>query len=330
MPFFTFSKIPLSQAAIIEMLKEKRVKAWTPLTDYKVGTVVEVQLNENLYFYATGVNIENDKHHRLSMHSEQNALVCMLTLLGGDTKFSKLWVMAASSDAVPDPGQKPGKSCGHCRQIMLSLAKPGAKIYAVTLDGRFYEDSFEKQFLPDAFSEKDLHLLSENSVFRGDIIASPKLQAWKIVTESKDLTADEINKYLQVLSPHIISKKFQTSPIIACIVKCNNSRYAVGVLAQDIAFLTTDAVFAVIGNAITQFGGENLWFDEIHLASNTLRSSQLSFAEIEMLSQHYVHSQTKVCFHTSNQHAWYTFEKCMDASYRSVSQFCNCNRSERS
>lgn len=159
MPHFYRVTKPLTKDEIFNKLKELRDYSVTPFSDYHVAAIVEVKINDNLYFYTSGVNIEIDEHNRLSMHGEQTAVANALTLLGGDTKFSKLWIMAAPADAAPDEKQKAGKSCGHCRQILMSLAAPNAEIYVVTLDGRFSEpDSFEKQFLPDGFSERDLDL----------------------------------------------------------------------------------------------------------------------------------------------------------------------------
>jgi len=320
MSLFTLSVTPLPQATIFEMLKQARQNAHAPLSHYQVAAVVEVQRSDNLYFYISGVNIENDEHNRLSMHSEQNALVNALTLLGGDAQFSNLWVMAAAADAMPDATQKAAKSCGHCRQIMLSLAKPNARIYAVTLADQFSSNSFEQQFLPEAFSEKDLNLVAENSASNSSRADSSQLPVWKILHESGGLSIDTIRQYLQTLSPHIVSKEFQTSPITACIAKCNNGRYAMGVLVQDIAFLTTDAVFAVIGNAITQFCSKDLRFEEMHFASNTVHPAQLTFAEIETLSHRYVHRDTIVHFYTSQEHASYTFKECLQARHAIVGQ----------
>ncbi|GEM_PF-2736267 len=322
MPLFIRSVNPLSQTEIFNMLKVLRGHALTPYSDYHVAAIAEIKLSDNEYFYTSGVNIENDEHNRLSIHSEQNAVASAVTLLGEDTKFSKVWIMAAPANATPNEKQESGKSCGHCRQIMMSLAEKGAEIFVVTLDGRFApSDSFEKKFLPDGFSERDLNLSSSNYSSNSSAIYlnSSKFKAWEIISETQYLKKDEIAKYLQALSPHIISKKFQTSTITACILKCNNGRYAAGVLVQDIAFLTTDAIFVAIGNAVTQFGSKNLRFDEIHLASNVLHPEQLTFTEIEALSRRYAHKQTVVNFYTQdNQYASYDFMECKHARNKIV------------
>jgi cytidine deaminase len=328
MPLFLHSTHPISQSEIFNTLKELRNHAVAPYSDYHVAAIAEIKINKNSYFYTSGVNIENDEHNRLSMHSEQTAIANAITLLGGDTKFSKIWIMAAPANSTQEEKQKAAKSCGHCRQIMMSLAARGAEIYVVTLDGRFAPpDNFEKQFLPDGFSEQDLNLPPANSNSRTTFFNSFKLQAWEIINRSTNLTHAEIEKYLKILSPHIISNKFQTSPITACIVKCNNARYAAGVLMQDIAFLSTDAIFAAIGNAITQFSNKHLRFEEIHLASNQLHPAQLTLTEIEALSR-YAHEQTVVHFHIiGKQHASYTLIQCKQARNEAVDQLLKDNGS---
>ena len=322
MPLFTRRATPLSQEEIFNHLKEARSHAVAPYSNYQVASIVEIKLQDNIFFYTSGVNIELGAHNRLSIHSEQNAIASALTLLGGDTKFSRIWIMAAPANACPEDKHSAGKSCGHCRQIMVSLAKPGAEIYAVTLDGHFsIADTFENHFLPDCFSERDLNLPSFNhsasathSLGQGStIFNSPKWQGWNIINERGELTIDDIMKYFKLLSPHMINPQFQTSPITACILKCNNGRYAAGVLIQDLAFLTTDAIFSALGNAVTQFGNTNLSFYEIHLASDSLDPLQISSAEIELLSSQYVFSHTKVNFYASNRHASYMFMECKDA-----------------
>jgi cytidine deaminase len=336
MPLLIRSSKPLSQSEIFENLKKLRAHSVTPLSHYNVSALVEIKLGENDYGYVGGVNIEHGQHNRLSPHSEQSAIMNAISLFGGNTKFSKIWIMAAPEDALPDPTQKAGKSCGHCRQLMISLAKPRAEIYTVTLDGRFLSppDTFEKNFLPDPFSERDLefpsadadsHSLADPSFFN-----SPKLQAWKIIHESNELTPDQIAKYLRLLSPHIINKKFQTSPITACIAQCHDGDrdyYAIGVLVQDIAFLTTDTIFSVICNATVQASNQkNLRFNQIHLASSTLDPAQLTFTEIETLAHRYAHNKTLVHFYTPDgQHASYTFKECKHASEVKVDKMLKDN-----
>ena len=153
MPLFIRSQKPLSQHEIFTNLKELRSHARAPYSNYLVASIVEIKISDNSFFYVSGVNVENDEHNRLSIHSEQNAISNAVTLLGKNTKFTKIWVMAAAGDAVPEEKQKAAKPCGHCRQIMVSLAQRGAEIYVVSLNGESSSpDSFEKQFLPGTFN----------------------------------------------------------------------------------------------------------------------------------------------------------------------------------
>lgn len=314
MPAFVRSLVPLIQDEIFKTLSEIRRHSWSPSTNFQVATLVEVK-KDNFFYYIAGVNIENEEHHRLSMHSEQDALANAMTLLGGDTKFSQMWIMAAPGNATPDQELKVGKACGHCRQIMINFAEPNAKIFMVGLDGTLGEpDSFENNFLPDAFSEKSLNLAPMNKSGFPQFFNTTKLKPWDILNESS-LDIIQTRSYLQVLTPHIITHNLQTSPITACIIKCNNGRYVAGVLKQDIAFLTTDAIYAAIGMAITQFGNndKDLRFDEIHCFSTATHATQLSFSEIETLSHHYAHNETRVHFYTiDNQFAEYSFLECIN------------------
>ncbi|HSW71509.1 MAG TPA: hypothetical protein VLH77_05970 [Gammaproteobacteria bacterium] len=320
MPLFTRCATPLSQKDIFNYLKALRSHAFAPYSRHLAASLVEIKLQENIFYYTSGVNAEFEPN-RLSLHSEQNALASALTFAGGNSKFSRIWIMAAPTDTFPEEKHSVSTSCGHCRQLMVSLANPEAEIYLVSLDGRFSKpDTFEAGFLPNPFSERDLNL----PVFKPDpsfrarlkksttIFNTPTLQAWDILN-NKNLSKEEIAKYFKVLTPHIINKEFQTSPITACILKCNNGRYAAGVLVQDISFLTTDAIFAALGNAITRFGAPNLSLDEIHLASNSLHPAQLSFTEIEILSKHFVNNLTPVHFYTDSQYASFTFRDCKRA-----------------
>lgn len=313
---------PLSQPDIYKLLKKLRLHAASKYSNYSVASIAEIKKSNDLYFYSSGVNVENDEHNRLTIHAEQNAIATAVTLLGSTTTFSNLWIMAAPVNATPnDTSNIAGKSCGHCRQILVSLAERDAEIYTVTLDGRFGSpDSFERNFLPDCFSENNLNLSSEG-LSKNSMDESSKIAAWDIVQDAKKLNIDEIANYLKLLSPHIISDAFKTSSITACILKCNKGGYAAGALVQDIAFLTTDAIFSALGNAVTQFGQENLRFDEIHLLSSSLEPNQLSLAEIETLSFRYTHRNTQVYFHTQDgQYSCFTLLECMNARTHKVEQ----------
>ncbi|MCD6039740.1 MAG: cdd [Gammaproteobacteria bacterium] len=341
MPLLIRSPKPLSQAEIFENLKTLRAQSVTPLSHYNVSALVEIELGENEYAYVGGVNIEHGQHNRLSPHSEQSAIINAISLFGGDTKFSKIWIMAAPEDALPDPTQKAGKSCGHCRQIMISLSKPGAEIYTVTLDGRFLSppDTFENRFLPDPFSERDLaspspeadSLSSPSLPANPGFFNSPKLKAaWEILQEPNQLPPEQIAKYLRRLSPHIVSEEFKTSTLTACIAECQDSDrtyYALGVLGQDVAFLTTDAIFSLICNATVQSRNKGkLRFNQIHLASSTLDAAQLTFTEIETLAHRYAHNKTLVHFYTPDgQHASYTFSECKRARNAAIDKMLDSN-----
>lgn len=362
MTLFIYTDKPLSHDEIVNQLRKLRDHSDASFSHYHVAALVEFKLGENSYAYSSGVNVENIGHNRLSLHAEQNAVVSGLTMLGGDTKFSKLWVMAAHVNDTPNESQIAGKACGHCRQILMSLAAEGAEVRSVTLDGRMGpSDTFDK-LLPDGFCEQQFklppvvpvtdvsisstekkleteYLLENSKTFTKGIMwrflqeskdapipdtsnsDQAKIKNWNLLNHSGDLTQDDMAAYLRTLTAHIINKEFQTSPITACILKCNNGRYAAGVLAQDIAFLTTDTILAAIGNAVTQFGAKNLYFDEIHLQSNSLDPAQLTLTEIEALAYNFSRKDTRVHFHTNTgKHATYGLHECQAARNKLIEQ----------
>lgn len=89
------STTPLSQSDIIRQLQNLREHSLIDSSHYAVSAIIEIKLDDNTYAYVSGVNIENHEHNRLSMHAEQNALATAQTLLGGNIRFSKVWVMGA-------------------------------------------------------------------------------------------------------------------------------------------------------------------------------------------------------------------------------------------
>jgi hypothetical protein len=208
-----------------------------------------------------------------------------------------------------------GKSCGHCRQIMMSLAEAHAIIQTVTLSGEFLPaDNFESGFLPDAFSEREVFE-------QGRLSISNKISSLHVPYDLLKLPVKHdphdgaLQKILLALSPHIISKKFVTSPVTACILKCRDKGFAAGVLMQDIAFLSTDAIFAAIGNAITRFGHPNLHIDEMHLASLRLEPAVFSYAEIELLSRYVRNTSTTVYLYSRDgEKSNYSFMACKNAA----------------
>lgn len=308
-PLFIHSHEPLTSANIVQQLHLLRAHASAPLSDYHVAAIAEVDWPEEGFFYTFGVNVEIAHHNRLGIHGEQNAIVSALTTFGSKTKFTKVWIMAAPANASSDAPPKPGKSCGHCRQIMVSLAAPNAEIYAVALNGQFLApDSFENGFLPDAFSEHDVP--TEIIANQRSRMTKQKLAILERVNAIQPFTENEIVMWLKSLTPHIISPNFQTSPITACILQCNYQGYAAGVLVQDVAFLTTDAVFAAIGNAITRFGNSDLEFTAIYLTSANTSPAQFSATEIQVLNS-YINDTTAVSIYTPNgESASYRFSEC--------------------
>jgi hypothetical protein len=126
---------------------------------------------------------------------------------------------------------------------------------------------------------------------------------------------DALQKILFALSPHIVSERFMTSPVTACILKCRDKGFAAGVLMQDIAFLSTDAIFSALGNAITRFGHLNLHIDEIYLAATGLEPTVFSYAEIELLNRYVASADTPVYLYSRDgEKSNYSFMECKNAA----------------
>lgn len=89
-----------------------------------------------------------------------------------------------------------------------------------------------------------------------------------------------------MIKPHIIDRNFLTSTIETCLLKTENNNvfyYFTGSLVQDIAFMTTDTIFAALAQAITEMGDQRLEIKEEHLFSSLLDPSQLSGVELQHL-----------------------------------------------
>lgn len=314
MPLFTETTKPMSDAEIIARLRELRSRSWAPYSQYHVAAIAEIELSGNKYLYTGGVNDECDEDNNLSVHGEQSAVINALSLLGGDIKFSKIWIMAAPANATPEEAESAAKPCGHCRQILLDLAKPEAKIYVVTLSGKISSpDTFENGFLPDPFGEKDLGIIASANNQRLNLlnIFKPKLKIWELL-QKYHLPIEVIDAYLQLMVPHIVSEKFKTSPVTAAIFECHDRGYAVGGLVQNVAFLPTSAIAAAIANAIVLYGGEDLLIEKIHLKSSKLDPDQLTMTEMEMLRR-FSGEETRLYFHAQSEIRSYPLKTCMRA-----------------
>lgn len=217
--------------------------------------------------------------------------------------------------------------CGHCRQLLISCAANDAEIHPVTVNGKIGSPLKLNDLLPHAFSERDLEISGDKTKNQETSARSnnspalfniPKIPITTMLTESSNLDSSEILKYLRCISPHIIDEKFKTSSIRTCIIKLDNPTcYIPGTLVQDIAFLTTDAIFTAMGHAITRFGADKLNIAEIYFYGDSLQPSQLCGSEIQHLGR-FVKRDIPVHFYaTTGERKSYTFSECLQAKLSS-------------
>lgn len=298
-PIMTVVKSPLSEIEIVEQLRELRKHSLVESSHFAVASIFEIILTNGSYAYVSGVNIENHEHNRMSSHSEQNAMATAQTLLGGNVKFSKAWVMGAPDQIHQDSthflAHNHVSPCGHCRQILLSLSEDNAVIYSVTVNGNIAKPDTLTHLLPSAFSERDLgesasQAVSSNIVSLNTSVmySSRQYEAPRLLQYvGEKLSDDKIFHFLQCTKPHVINESHKTSPIDVCILQVSAEGqiyYIPGALVQDAAFLTTDAIFAAIGMATTKFG-KNMKVEEIYLYTRSLELSQFSATELEHLTR---------------------------------------------
>ena len=272
---------PITAAQVIAHLRALRQHSVVESSQFAVSALLELELNNGQFTYVGGVNVENAEHNRLSLHAEQNALSTAQTLFGGNVTITKIWTMGGPSDVRAGSSHPladyPVMSCGHCRQLLLSVAAKEAKICAVTINGKISPVDLLQMLLPKAFSEQDLALE------KAEAPALKKWQGWQLLKQQQTLSNADIFVYLSCLSPHLINPQFQTSALTSCLLKLKGKKgYIPGVLVQDVAFLTTDAIFSAVGLAITQYSARELIIEALYLYSSStarivLTGSELAF-----------------------------------------------------
>ena len=327
----TLSDKRLTVEKITGHLAQLRHHAHAQSSHFAVSAIVEVWLEQHqLFAYVSGVNVENHEHNRLSMHAEQNAMIAAKSLFGDKITCSTAWVMGAP-DTIHKGSKDPSADnfvmpCGHCRQVLLSFSSPETEIYSVTVNGRVGPMNYLTALLPLAFSEQDLKSVVPQTT---EMVASsagffpaqkvPKVQPLKQIAFEADLSRKAITSMLKAILPSIISPDYQTSPIEACVIKITANNfvyYFQGALVQDCAFLTTDAIFSCIGQAITELGAEKCVIKEIHLHAASMEPSQLSSAELGHIKR-FAELDTLILFHSKQEPSQirdFTLGDCIEAS----------------
>lgn len=299
MSVIKLSKRPFAVAEITEELRKARAHCLNLNSHFSVAAAGEYQLSEHEYALILGVNVEDAKLNRLSLHAEHSVLTNAQILLGERAKLNKLYVMGGIETALP--GMSDGSAdlacqmCGNCRQLILSSCLPDAVMYSITINGKISKAYSLKERLPDAFSEQDVRPVETKPNCPEVLTQSPsfdthsaKYQYTNLLNRFTPLETDEILNYLCSLTPHIISKAYQTSKINSCIIKINHRGkpfYAAGTLVQDIAFLTADALFTALVCTVTEHGWHELVFDEIYLLVDKLTAVPLNGAELDLIGR---------------------------------------------
>ena len=344
MKLLKISKDELTPALLIETLGDLRQNSLADNSHFAVSAIVEILLDDLSFAYVGGVNIEHSEHNRLTMHAEQSAIVSAVSLFGNNFKLLNVWVMGAP-DSIIKGSKAPladnfVKPCGHCRQILLSFATEKTAVFSVAVNGAVEAPLRLVDLLPQAFSERDLVI--DEPVAKPEIKGSahglfappPRIQPWRYLSHHEELNDTNIRAIGAAITPHVIDLSFKTSPIQACIIKVIDSdaiHYFSGALVQDIAFLTTDAVFASIAAAITEFGGKKLNIQEINFYGESLEPSQLSGVELEHISR-FSSADIKIKFHKADESSRiYSLIECIYAhSTKLVSQLISRNATDLS
>lgn len=299
----------LSDDELIQQLRKLRKHSYVESSHYAVAAIMLFKgAEENIY--VCGVNVENAEHNRLGMHAEHTALAAAQTLLGGDAKFDKLWIMAAPDTVHADNLDNPAAGncaspCGQCRQILVSLAKENAEVYSFAVNGTKVGPYNMQALLPMSFSEKDVTSNADAQEHHSavtDLFDRTKQEYHPLHLLDRDmpLSLDMASQYLQVLKPHMIVDGFKTSNITACILQLTNGRCFPGVLVQDIAFLTADTLYTAFAMAVTELGADSVCIDSVHVYGNNIAPACIAASARELLQSHalenldlFVHDQSK-------------------------------------
>lgn len=298
---------------IFQCLQAYKNHVYAPKSNYHVVSVAEFSLPSGEYFYTVGVNVEVPHSNKLGLHGEQSSVLSGVALLGSGAKFSRVWIMAAPENAQPETGAPSAMPCGKCRQILCSLAEPGAEIWGVNLAGELAGPYlFEDGLLLHPFKESDL-FGDETNVQQ---LATQLSQAinrshplYALLQTKADLSPQQVHQYLQNAQPHIFSQPMKTSQIDSCVLQCAQQGYALGVLVQDIAYLTTDAVLLAVGQAAALYGKQGLSFTAIHLHGDGLTTGALPLMDFELLIQ-FAAPSTPVYFHSNEDMQICTLMDC--------------------
>lgn len=130
----------MNREELIEEAIKARQQAYVPYSQFSVGAAL-LAADGRVF---TGCNVENASLG-LTNCAERTALFKGVS--EGAENFRAIAVVAATKGPV--------SPCGACRQVMMELCSPGAKVYLGNLGGKVRETTVG-ELLPGAFDKEDL------------------------------------------------------------------------------------------------------------------------------------------------------------------------------
>lgn len=255
----------LDTQALYSWMSQLRHHAYAPFSNFAVAVVLEVVGKDKITYFA-GVNVESAQYNRLSLHAEQTALNAMITCLGTTPRISRAFFLGAPFGEESSFSNVPVWPCGHCRQILLEFVDKNTLFQPITIAGQAVTPAKIDTLLPCHFSQDNLG---------GKLNQQTGMKSGAIRYFTEDMTTQP---NISSLTPYILNPRYQTSTLNTAFVVCNDGVVIPGVLMQNAAFLTTDAIFAAVGNAVSRFGPK-LKIQSIHHPKNTtIDPAALNFA----------------------------------------------------
>jgi cytidine deaminase len=234
-----FKQDPLTQDQIALWLRALRPHAHAPLSCFHVACVLR-----SGDFYFGGVNVEM-ADHRLTTHGEEGAISALIAALGGGAKIDEGWILGADRDARD--GNYCAPPCGKCRQQIISLAGPEARIHSFSLSGAM-ETFRVKDFLPGVFSPGGI----------ADKVSAASSSP-RALTRKGPLAPPEIKTWLESLE----SAAFVSGVTQSAVLRLGNGFYVAGTKVEEVAFISINPAQAAAAVAVSAFGRqeiEEVWF----------------------------------------------------------------------
>ena len=246
-----FRKGKLSDAEIVQWLRDLRKNSYAPETDFFVTAVFRARVQGVDDYYFGGVNIENTDH-RIATHAEEGCIAAMVTGLGRNAEIAEGWVMAAPKGINAgdhDPAADTLISCcGKCRQQIAGLAAEDVKIHAITLNGR-QSSTTVGAFLPDLFTFRQY--IPELLAPKKTNTSAPSYNEVKDkLIRHGELTEEEIFAWLKEIESIVYISKVSQS----LVLELDNGVYVAGAKIEEAAFISINAAQNAVAVAVSTFG----------------------------------------------------------------------------